>query len=91
MITNALLEHGAAKVYAICSHGILSGSAVEDIAKSEITKVVMTNSVVLSDAIRASPKIQVLGKTERERERERECVCVGALDFFSFIPFFRFF
>ncbi len=31
----ALLEHGATKVYAACTHPVLSGPAVERIAKSQ--------------------------------------------------------
>ncbi|HXX19282.1 MAG TPA: ribose-phosphate pyrophosphokinase [Candidatus Acidoferrum sp.] len=56
----ALLENGATKVFAACTHPVLSGPAVERIMKSAIEEVVVTDSVPLSDAARAVPKIKVL-------------------------------
>ena len=56
----ALLENGATKVFAACTHPVLSGPAVERITKSEIEEVVVTDSVPLSDAARNVPKIKVL-------------------------------
>ncbi|MCL2473742.1 MAG: ribose-phosphate pyrophosphokinase [Alphaproteobacteria bacterium] len=41
----ALKKAGAKTVSAYCSHGVLSGSALEKIAKSELEKVVITNSI----------------------------------------------
>ncbi len=56
----ALLQNGATKVFAACTHAVLSGPAVERITKSAIEEVVVTDSVPLSDAARAVPKIKVL-------------------------------
>ncbi len=56
----ALLENGASKVYACCTHPVLSGPAVERIVNSEIVEVVVTDSVPLNDAAKAVPKIKVL-------------------------------
>ena len=56
----ALLENGATKVFAACTHPVLSGPAVERIMKSNIEEVVVTDSVPLSDAARNVPKIKVL-------------------------------
>ncbi|HEV8384616.1 MAG TPA: ribose-phosphate pyrophosphokinase, partial [Candidatus Acidoferrales bacterium] len=44
----ALLKEGATRVFAACTHPILSGPAVERISKSELEEVVVTNSVPLS-------------------------------------------
>ena len=57
---SALMENGAAAVYACCSHPVLSGPAVENISKSCITEVVVTNTIPLSEDARREPKIRVL-------------------------------
>ena len=56
----ALLENGATEVYACASHAVLSGPAIENISKSAITEVVVTNTIPLSDSARREPKIKVL-------------------------------
>jgi ribose-phosphate pyrophosphokinase len=56
----ALLEHGATKVYAACTHPVFSGPAVERITKSEIEEVVATDSVPLNGAAQKLPKVTVL-------------------------------
>jgi ribose-phosphate pyrophosphokinase len=57
---NALLENGATSVYACCSHPVLSGPAVENISKSAIVEVVVTNTIPLTAEGRREPKIKVL-------------------------------
>src|SRR4051794_13543506 len=42
---NVCLEHGAAAIYATCVHPVLSGPAIERLAKSAIREVVVTNSI----------------------------------------------
>jgi ribose-phosphate pyrophosphokinase len=54
----ALAEEGARKVVACASHGVLSGPAVERIADSPLTEVVVTDTIALSDAAKACPKIR---------------------------------
>jgi len=56
----ALLANGATRVFAACTHPVLSGPAVERILKSKIEEVVVTDSVPLSDSARNVPKIKVL-------------------------------
>ena len=56
----ALLENGAAEVYACCSHPVLSGPAVENISRSAIREVVVTNTIPLTQEARKEPKIRVL-------------------------------
>ncbi len=56
----ALLKEGATQVYAACTHAVLSGPAVDRIAKSKITEVVVTDSVPLTDAARDVSEIKVL-------------------------------
>jgi ribose-phosphate pyrophosphokinase len=56
----ALKENGATAVYACATHAVLSGPAIENITKSMITEVVVTNTIPLSEAARREPKIKVL-------------------------------
>ena len=56
----ALLEHGATRVYAACTHPVLSGPAVERIKDSKIEEVVVADSVPLSAEARKLGKIKAL-------------------------------
>ncbi|HWY03374.1 MAG TPA: ribose-phosphate pyrophosphokinase [Candidatus Acidoferrum sp.] len=56
----ALMENGATEVYACSSHAVLSYPAVQNIAKSVIREVVVTNTIPLTDEAKAEPKIRVL-------------------------------
>ena len=55
----ALLERGAKAVYACCTHGVLSGDAVERVADSVIEELVITDTIPLPDSKR-HPKLTVL-------------------------------
>ena len=57
---NALLENGGTEVYACCSHPVLSGPAVENIAHSALREVVVTNTIPLTEEAKREPKIKVL-------------------------------
>ena len=54
------MENGATSVYACASHAVLSGPAVQNIAKSVIREVVVTNTIPLNEEARQEPKIRVL-------------------------------
>jgi ribose-phosphate pyrophosphokinase len=56
----ALLENGATDVYACCSHPVFSGPAVDNIARSAIREVVVTNTIPLTEEAKREPKIRVL-------------------------------
>ncbi len=45
-----LREHGAKDLYAACTHGLFSGSAVEKLKQAGFKQVVMTNTVPLESA-----------------------------------------
>ncbi len=55
-----LKERGAKRVFAYCTHPILSGPAVDRIASSQLDEVVITNTIPLSDAAKACKKIRQL-------------------------------
>lgn len=57
---DVVLEKGAKEAIAIVTHGILSGSAVDTLNKSKLTKVVVTNTVPLMDKGERCSKIKVI-------------------------------
>ena len=57
---DALLKEGATRVFAACTHPVLSGPAVERICNSRISEVVVTDSVPLSEEAQKVSKIKVL-------------------------------
>ncbi len=56
----ALVGAGAEKVFACASHPVLSGPAIERIAKSKLEAVVVTDTIPLTKAAKEEPKIKVL-------------------------------
>jgi ribose-phosphate pyrophosphokinase len=54
---DALIEKGAKSVKAILTHAVLSGKAYENIENSQISEIIVTDSIPLK---KASPKIKVL-------------------------------
>jgi ribose-phosphate pyrophosphokinase len=56
----ALVDAGASQVYACASHAVLSGEAINRISKSALTELVVTNTIPLTEAGKAEPKIKVL-------------------------------
>ncbi len=56
----ALKDHGAAQVYAYCTHPILSGKAIENITGSVLDELVVTNTIPLTPAAEACERIRQL-------------------------------
>jgi ribose-phosphate pyrophosphokinase len=57
---DALLDKGAAEVYAYITHGVLSGGAISRVGNSRLKELVITDSIQPTEAIRASDNIRVL-------------------------------
>ncbi|GAB0057049.1 Ribose-phosphate pyrophosphokinase [Candidatus Magnetaquicoccaceae bacterium FCR-1] len=55
----ALLAHGALSVSAVCSHGVLSGVAVQRIQSSVLARLLVTDTIQLSPEALSCPKIEV--------------------------------
>ncbi|KAK3673278.1 ribose-phosphate pyrophosphokinase [Recurvomyces mirabilis] len=55
-----LKKEGASRVYALVTHGVFSGDAVERINASALDKVVTTNSVPQEEHLANCPKLEVL-------------------------------
>jgi ribose-phosphate pyrophosphokinase len=63
-VAGAIQNAGAAAVLASCSHGVLSGRALEKIEKSPLSKLIITDSIPLAEEKRRSSKIVVLSIAE---------------------------
>ena len=61
---NALKERGAQKVAAYCTHPVLSGAALDNIGKSQLDELVVTDTIALSEAAKACGKIRQLSVAE---------------------------
>jgi len=55
-----LLEAGATEVYAIVTHGIFSGPAVDRIKKAQLKAVAVTNSMPQKSHVEATDKIKII-------------------------------
>ena len=60
----ALLAKGARSINASCTHGVLSGPAVDRINKSRIHQVITTNSMPMADKEQECPKLHTLSIAE---------------------------
>jgi len=56
----ALMDEGAKSVSAYVTHGVLSGGAVARVAASPMEKLVITDSIVATEAVRISPNVRPL-------------------------------
>jgi ribose-phosphate pyrophosphokinase len=54
----ALMEHGATKVVACATHGVLSGPAIQRIVESPLDEVIVSDTIPLSPAARTCSKIK---------------------------------
>jgi ribose-phosphate pyrophosphokinase len=54
----ALIDAGAAAVFSYVTHGVLSGGAVERVVAAPIETLVMTDSIVATEAVRAAHNIR---------------------------------
>lgn len=58
--SDVLLAAGAVEVHAYTTHGVLSGNAVERIAKSSMKSLVITDSIEATPDVLASPNIRIV-------------------------------
>ncbi|MGI6246221.1 MAG: ribose-phosphate pyrophosphokinase [Pseudochelatococcus sp.] len=57
---DALLAKGAKEVYAYCTHGVLSGGAVARIASSRLKELVITDSILATEAVKVAHNIRTI-------------------------------
>jgi ribose-phosphate pyrophosphokinase len=56
----ALLEQGASSAYGCCTHAVLSGQALDNIENSDLTELVVSDSIPLSDRATRCGRIRQL-------------------------------
>lgn len=56
----ALMKNGAKSVAAYTTHGVLSGKAIERVSKSQLTSLVITDTIMTTDAVKAAKNIRVV-------------------------------
>ncbi len=56
----ALKDHGANSVYAYATHAVLSGKAISNINGSSLDKLVVTNTIPLSEEAQGCDRIEIL-------------------------------
>ena len=64
---DALLANGAKEVYAYISHGVLSGGAAARIAGSRLKELVITNSILPTEAVTKAANIRTLSIAPPDR------------------------
>ena len=67
----ALKEHNARKVYAYCTHPVLSGKAIDNIANSELDRLIVTDTIPLSEAARNCDRIRQISLSHMLAEAMR--------------------
>jgi ribose-phosphate pyrophosphokinase len=67
----ALKDGGAARVVAYCTHPVLSGKALENINKSELDELVVTDTIPLSEQAKNCTKIRQLSMAKLLAEAMR--------------------
>ena len=60
----ALKARGATKVVAYCTHPVLSGAAIDNLTKSQLDELVVTDTIPLSEAAKACGRIRQLSVAE---------------------------
>jgi ribose-phosphate pyrophosphokinase len=60
----ALTDKGATEVYACCSHPVLSGPAIDRLEASTIRRIIVTDTIPLSERAVATGRFQVLSIAE---------------------------
>ncbi len=60
----ALIKEGARKVFAACTHPVLSGEALDRIENSQLEKIIVTDTISLNEKARSSEKILVISVAE---------------------------
>lgn len=64
MVSKVVLQNGAKKVWACCTHGVLSGAAIQRINESPLERVLVTDTIPTAEKQKNCPKIEVLTVSE---------------------------
>ncbi len=56
----ALVKNGAKEVYACCTHGVLSGPALDRLTASPIKEILVLDTINIPEEIKNNPKIKII-------------------------------
>jgi len=56
----AIKEKGAKRIFAVCTHGLLTGKAIERLSNAPVEKIIVTDTIPLIDNKKLCKKIEVL-------------------------------
>ena len=56
----ALVKNGAKEVYACCTHGVLSGPALDRLTASPIKGILVLDTINIPEEIKNNPKIKII-------------------------------
>lgn len=60
----ALKREGASRIFAACTHPVLSGRAIEKVEQSGLEKLIVTNTIPLTEKAKACERITILSVAE---------------------------
>lgn len=60
LAAGALKKHGAKSVVAYCTHPVLSGKAISNISGSDMDKLIVTDTIPLSDDAKSCDRIEII-------------------------------
>lgn len=64
MVSKVVLQQGAKKVWACCTHAVLSGAAIQRINDSPLERLLVTDTIPTQEKRKNCPKIEVLTVSE---------------------------
>jgi len=67
----ALKEHGAHKVYAYCTHPVLSGKAIDNINDSSLDRLIVTDTIPLTEKAKGCDRIRQISLSNMLAEAMR--------------------
>jgi len=67
----ALKKRGARKVVAYCTHAVLSGAAIQNVNSSQLDELVVTDTILATDLVKACPRIRQLSVAQLLAETMR--------------------
>ena len=72
----ALKKNGAKEVYACCSHGVLSGPAMERLNNSCIKEIAVLDTIDLNEKVQGNPKFKILSVAKLFAAAITKSVCL---------------
>ena len=57
----AVMEHGATEVYAVATHGVFSGPAIERLNNSVLRRIWVTDTIAQDERLARCDRLEVLG------------------------------